>query len=57
MHKNLKTTINCEQTFNNFFIDRSNKEAYRKALMYTEKLDDLFNPLFICGGEYLGKTH
>ena len=49
--------INFEQTFNNFIIDESNKEAYKKALMCIEKPDKLYNPLFIQGDAYMGKTH
>jgi chromosomal replication initiation ATPase DnaA len=49
--------MKTEQTFENFYIYEGNKVAYSAAKKIAEFPGVVFNPLYIYGGEGLGKTH
>jgi len=56
--KHTKSTIlNPSFTFDSFVVGSSNQFAYNAALSASEKPGKDYNPLFICGGVGLGKTH
>ena len=56
--KNTKSTIlNPSFTFDSFVMGSSNQFAYNAAISAAEKPGRDYNPLFICGGVGLGKTH
>jgi chromosomal replication initiator protein len=44
-------------TFNEFIVGPANTFALKAARALGEKLARDFNPLYVCGGEGLGKTH
>jgi chromosomal replication initiator protein len=44
-------------SFDNFVIGPSNSLSYAAAYAVTERPGKLYNPLFIYGGSWLGKTH
>lgn len=46
-----------EYTFDNFVVGASNEVAYRAARSLGDVSGPQFNPLFLCGGVGLGKTH
>ncbi|WP_022762333.1 DnaA ATPase domain-containing protein [Butyrivibrio sp. AD3002] len=46
-----------EYTFDNFDVDRRNYFAYLAAKEISETTEALYNPFFIYGGKYDGKTH
>jgi chromosomal replication initiator protein len=49
--------INPKHTFSNFVVGPSNELAYAAAVASTGAEGPRYNPLFICGGTGLGKTH
>ncbi len=49
--------INPKHTFPNFVVGPSNELAYAAAVACSEADGPRYNPLFICGGTGLGKTH
>lgn len=51
------STLNKNFTFKNFVVGPSNREAYQAALMVSQNPGKLYNPVLICGGSGLGKTH
>ena len=57
--KNVTKTnfLNPSLTFDSFIVGSSNQFAYTAARSVSEKLGQLYNPLFLYGGVGLGKTH
>lgn len=49
--------INPKHTFPNFVVGPSNELAYAAAIASARADGPRYNPLFICGGTGLGKTH
>lgn len=49
--------INPKHTFPNFVVGPSNELAYAAAVASAGSSGPRYNPLFICGGTGLGKTH
>lgn len=49
--------MNPRYTFESFTIGESNRRAYAAAKSVAKKLGTQYNPLVICGGLGLGKTH
>ena len=49
--------LNSNFTFNSFVVGSNNQLAYTAALEITDKPGQSYNPLLICGGSGLGKTH
>jgi chromosomal replication initiator protein len=52
-----ETNLNPRYTFDNFIIGGSNELARAACFAVSQKLGQLYNPLFIYGGVGLGKTH
>ena len=54
---NKSTILNPSFTFDSFVVGQSNQFAYNATISASEKPGKDYNPLFICGGVGLGKTH
>jgi len=59
VEKNVAKTnfLNPSLTFDSFIVGSSNQFAYTASRSVSEKLGQLYNPLFLYGGVGLGKTH
>lgn len=55
--KRLVTTVRKDFSFDNFIEGKSNQLARAASIQVGENPGKSYNPLFICGGVGLGKTH
>ena len=57
IYSGFSTELNPHLTFDNFIVGATNELAYAAARRAADTDVATFNPLFLCGGVGLGKTH
>ena len=57
IYSGFSTDLNPYLTFDNFIVGSANELAYAAAKRAADSEAASFNPLFLCGGVGLGKTH